>query len=53
MSNMESSDEPTTPTKPNPDPATQNKESNLDDDEFKIIVRKLDRVVRPRGVLAE
>ena len=28
-------------------------EPNLDEDEFKITVKKLDAVVRPRGVLAE
>ncbi len=27
--------------------------SSTDDDEFKIVVKKLDVVVRPRGVLAE
>ena len=54
MSNMQSSNEPITPIEPDPDPATQSRqESNPDDDEFKITVRKLDRVVRPRGVLAE
>lgn len=54
MENMQSSNEPTTPMDPDPDPATENpQESKPDDDEFKITVRKLDRVVRPRGVLAE
>ncbi len=54
MPNMQSSSESTNPTKPDLDPTTQNpQESEPDDDEFKITVKKLDRVVRPRGVLAE
>lgn len=54
MSNTQSSNESTNPVDPAPDPATQNpQESKPDDDEFKITVRKLDTVVRPRGVLAE
>jgi hypothetical protein len=39
---------------PDPEPGRQTTtEPNPDEDEFKITVKKLDTVVRPRGVLAE
>jgi hypothetical protein len=39
---------------PETDATTQTpEESRPDDDEFKITVKKLDTVVRPRGVLAD
>lgn len=54
MPNMQSTSEPTTPIAPDPDTAKpEPEEANTDDDELKVTVRKLDRVVRPRGVLAE
>ena len=34
-------------------PAQVTEEGKLDDEEFKITVKKLDRLVRPRGVLAD
>jgi hypothetical protein len=49
-----SSDERSYPVEPDPDPRTQTAmEPDPDEDEFKITVRKLDTIVRPRGVLAE
>jgi hypothetical protein len=39
---------------PEPDPGTQTEtETDPNEEEFKITVKKLDTVVRPRGVLAE
>ena len=41
-------------TETEPDLCTQpTTEPNPDEDEFKITIKKLDTVVRPRGVLAE
>lgn len=34
-------------------PARTAEEAKPDDDEFKITVKKLDKLVRPRGVLAD
>ena len=46
-----------TTTSAQQDPGTESPRENTvtttDDDEFKIVVKKLDVVVRPRGVLAE
>ncbi len=53
MSNVQSSNESKTSVKPDMDPATSAQEPDQDEDEFKITVKKLDTVIRPRGVLAE
>ena len=48
------SNELTHEVEPDADPGTQTTtESNPDEDDFKITVKKLDTVVRPRGVLAD
>lgn len=54
MPNLASRKSPPPPTALDQEPATQpSQESTPDDEEFEITVKKLDRVVRPRGVLAE
>ncbi len=53
MANTQSSPEPTNHTQPNQVSETPTGEITPDEDEFKITVKKLDVVVRPRGVLAE
>jgi hypothetical protein len=52
MANTQQSPEPTQHTNPN-QAETPTGEVTPEEDEFKITVKKLDVVVRPRGVLAE
>ncbi len=54
MANMQSNTDRSNHEEPKAEPAARPpEESGPDDDEFKITVRKLDTVVRPRGVLAD
>ncbi len=54
MANVQSSNERSNHDEPEAEPSTQiPEESKPHDDEFKITVKKLDTVIRPRGVLAE
>ena len=54
MASTRTINERTDHVEPDPEPGRQTTtEPNPDEDEFKITVKKLDTVVRPRGVLAE
>jgi hypothetical protein len=54
MASTQTSNDSTHEVKPDCDPVTQTStEADLDEDEFKISVKKLESVVRPRGVLAD
>jgi hypothetical protein len=50
---MQSKHEPSDHEEPTVDPSQLPEEPNPDDDEFHITIKKLDTVVRPRGVLAD
>ncbi len=50
---MTTSEHDTTPESQEPDEAGETEKIVVVEPEFKITVRKLDGVVRPRGVLAE
>jgi hypothetical protein len=52
MANTQTTTDPSKPSEQDPS-AEAPVETSTDDDEFKITVKKLDVVVRPRGVLAE
>lgn len=54
MANMQSINERSNHVDPETEsPVPSTEESKPDDEDFKITVKKLDRVVRPRGVLAD
>lgn len=53
MANMQSRSEGTNHEEAETDASTQTPQEKPTDDDFKITIKKLDTVVRPRGVLAD
>ena len=53
MANMQTTTKRSSHEEPTVDPAKIPEESNPDDEEFEITIKKLATTVRPRGVLAD